>query len=164
MHRIDQEINNDTLVVCKCLIPYLDRDMQRNVAILIKAFELLYTIKLFSSDEFVKSISVERKNGWHTRLLHDVRKNINPEHAYLIDMVLKFTEFQKILATRQSLTPNEQLPDQTSQNASGASLPPQLSRDNPEENLNGLMNQFSSVLEPNQMQLLKMLASLLNTN
>jgi hypothetical protein len=161
MHRIDKEINNDTLVVCKCLVPYLDRDMQRNMAILIKAFELLYTIKLFSSDEFIKSISVERKNGWHTHLLHDVKKNIDPNRAYLIDMVLKFTEFQKIMTTKQALNVNDKLPHQS---APDVSLPPTLARDKNEESPSDIMSEFSSVLEPNQLQLLKMLSTFLNAN
>lgn len=161
MHRIDKEINNDTLVVCKCLVPYLDRDMQKNMAILIKAFELLYTIKLFSSDDFVKSISVERKNGWHTHLLHDVKKNIDPNRAYLIDMALKFTEFQKIMTTKQALNVNDKLPNQGSPDIA---LPPTLARDKSQENPSDIIDEFSSVLEPNQLQLLKMLSSFLNTN
>ncbi len=161
MHRIDKEINTDTLVVCKCLVPYLDRDAQKNMVILIKAFELLYTIKLFSSDDFVKSISVERKNGWHTHLLHDVKKNINPNRAYLIDMALKFTEFQKIMATKPTSSVNEKLINK--ENPDG-DFPVQLTRDQNDENPGDIINEFSSVLEPSQLQLLKMLSTFLNTN
>ena len=46
MNNLDRSVNNDFLIVGKSLLPYLNVDRQKPVAIFIKVMELLYTVNL----------------------------------------------------------------------------------------------------------------------
>lgn len=142
MNFIDQNINNDALIICKCLIPYLTGPKQKNMAILAKSLELFYTMQLFQSDDFVRSISKEVDIGWEKDFLRDLQHSISKEKSYLIDALLKLTEIHSILDNKTS---------PLSKQPSSSSIDSQSSND--------VINKFAPLLEPNQVQLLKILSN-----
>lgn len=154
MRSLDAATNNDFLMISKSLVPYLDADKQRAVAIFIKSFELISTIDLFSKEEFVRSITQPRKEGWEKQFLSDIKANLSDDRAYFIDAILKLSEVRDLLGVKSSDTP-------TFSTLSANPPPP-----NPSSNTNSSSNKatevidkLSGVLEPNQIQILKVLSA-----
>lgn len=161
MSPLDRALNNDFLMVSKSLIPYLPPDTQRSLAVFVKTFELMYTIDLFSKEDFVRSMSRSHDTGWEKAFLGDVRKNITDERGYFIDAILKLTEAKELLAPRHSDSQNTEI-DLTSapspipfENETPHQTTPKNSGPNPNE----VIDKLSGLLEPNQVQLLKVLSS-----
>ena len=180
MNSFDRAINNDLLVISKSLVPYLRTDCQKPVAVFIKAFELMYTIDLFSNEGFVRSLSRSSDNEeWEKSFLQDLKQNLSPDRGYFIDALLKLTEVKDLLGSDASrLTPmpsdsdapidlsykNFASPEPfdasyTAANpvSESAPSPPPGNSPNPAE----VIDKISSFLEPNQVQLLKVLSSFL---
>lgn len=100
---LDQEVNTELMRVCKCVIPYLDRGVQKNVAIGLKFLELVNTINAYGDPlNSNNSISLTRQGHWQEDLLRSVRSNLSPDKAYLIDAVIKLQEFKSILNTKDT--------------------------------------------------------------
>lgn len=97
MTSLDQAINNDLLIVSKSLVPYLDIQRQKPIAILIKVIELLYTINFYSNPDAVLELSHAQEPGWEKAFLKDVKHNLDNDKAYLIDVILKLTEAKDLL-------------------------------------------------------------------
>lgn len=113
---LDQEVNTELMRVCKCVIPYLDRSVQKNVAIGLKFLELVNTINAYADPlNLSSSLSLSRQGHWEEDLLRSVKANLSPEKAYLIDAVIKLQEFKSILNTKEQAT--------SAQNAFQSSLP-----------------------------------------
>ena len=158
MSSLDSAMNNDFLMISKSIVPYLDADKQRSVAVFIKAFELMSTIDLFSKEEFVRSISKPRDAGWEKNFLGDIRANLSDDRGYFIDAILKISEMRDMLVTKNNdninpvastySTPNTSPPQSTSKDTSHAP-----------NNAAQMIDKLSSVLEPNQLQILKMLSA-----
>ncbi|MBP3888528.1 MAG: hypothetical protein J6F30_12955 [Cellulosilyticum sp.] len=185
MTNLDRAINNDILVVSKSLLPYLNIDRQKPVAVFIKVMELIYTVNLFSNETTVRSLSRSQDMGWEKSFLNDLKTNLGSEKAYFVDAILKLAEARDLLSQTESTndTPrepeyhlhaldsgvleNEPFPDQvispetkSSASKAKAAPPPKSVGPSPEQIINGL----SSMLDPNQAQLLKVLASMFNSN
>lgn len=158
MSSIDSAINNDFLMISKSIVPYLDADKQRAAAIFIKAFELMSTIDLFSKEEFVRSITRPRESGWEKDFLNDIRSNFSDDRAYFIDAILKLSEVRDLLAAKNSAHLNTVSPFngfQTPEPAAPVSDTPPPSSNNAAQ----IIDKLSSVLDPNQVQILKMLSA-----
>lgn len=181
MTNLDRAINNDVLIVSKSLLPYLNIDRQKPVAIFIKVMELIYTVNLFSNEASVRSMSRSAETGWEKAFLNDVKTNLGTDKANFIDVILKLSEAKDLLvATPEPQAPptispeyhlhpsdsgvlesmpfpDETIPTpKTSKSAPKNAAPSNSSGPSPEQIINGL----SSMLDPNQTQLLKVLASL----
>lgn len=180
MTNLDRAINTDILVVSKSLLPYLNIDKQRPMAIFIKSLELIYTINLFSNETSVRSLSRSHETGWEKSFLNDVKENLGADKAYFIDAILKIAEAKDLLARADPKDTSEApeyhlhdldsgvlesmpFPDETpipkdqtfpkpNDNKSAAASPEQI------------INSLSSMLDPNQAQLLKVLTSLFSAN
>ena len=188
MNTLDRAVNNDFLIVSKSLLPYLSLDKQRTVAIFIKVMELVYTMNVFSNETSVRSMSRSQETGWEKDFLNDVKNNLSSDKAYFIDAILKLTEAKELL-TRQENSPTSlsQEPEYhlhpadsgilesmsfpsdseshsktssetASMNQSKQAANASSSGPSPDQLINGL----SSLLHPNQTQLLKVLSTLLN--
>lgn len=186
MNNLDRAVNNEFLIVSKSLLPYLNIDKQRSVAIFIKVMELVYTVNLFSNETSVRSMSRSQETGWEKDFLKDVRNNLPSDKAYFVDAILKLTEVKDLLTSEErvstdstSTTSNYHLhpsdsgildntpfpthsEEQTSEPISPSSTktPSSTSMTSPEQLISGL----SSFLDPNQTQLLKAISSLLIPN
>ncbi len=157
MSSLDRAINNDFLMISKSLIPYLPAENQKSLAIFIKTFELMHTINLFSKDDFVRSMSRSHDAGWEKDFLKDVRKNLSGDRGYFIDAILKLSEVRDLIDThntRDTFTPPITSVEEPIQNLN-TTEPKQNSSINPGE----VIDKLSSMLEPNQVQLLKVLTS-----
>ncbi len=97
MNVLDQSINNDLLVVAKTLVPYLDANKQRVVAIGVKLAELISTIAFYADEDNITDISRDREPGWERKFLTDVKENLSEDKAYYVDVVLKITEALNLL-------------------------------------------------------------------
>ena len=183
MTNLDRAINNDILVVSKSLLPYLNIDRQKPVAVFIKVMELIYTVNLFSNESTVRSMSRSQDVGWEKSFLNDVKANLGNDKAYFVDAILKLAEARDLLSKpepspNESTSPDYHLhpldsgvlegqpfPDETPSPSPKATnttskAAPKSSGPSPEQIINGL----SSMLDPNQAQLLKVLASMFNSN
>lgn len=186
MNNLDRAVNNEFLIVSKSLLPYLNIDKQRSVAIFIKVMELIYTVNLFSNETSVRSMSRSQETGWEKDFLKDVRNNLSPDKAYFIDAILKLTEVRDLLvqpdnpslehsstSSEYHLHPNDSgilndipFPKDTDSNeapqVASSPTPKQTSNSmpSPEQLINGL----SSFLDSNQTQLLKTISSLFTPN
>lgn len=196
MNSLDRTINNDFLVITKSLLPYLNTDRQKPLAIFIKVMELIYTVNIFSDQKLVRSMSRSQESGWEKSFLNDIRSNIGEDKAYFIDIILKLAEAKTLLAHHEQAsaeakhytpadyhlhpldsgipesqpfpdeilkTPkNPAFPNRTTPPPSStpSPAPTNTSSANPEQ----LIQSLSSMLDPNQTQLLKVLTSLLTSS
>ena len=79
---LDETVNTELMRVCKCVIPYLDRNVQKNVAIGLKFLELVNTINVYKEDnELDSSMTLERTGTWEEDLLRSIRGNLSSEKA-----------------------------------------------------------------------------------
>lgn len=174
MNNLDRAINSDLLIVTKSLLPYLNVDRQKPIAIFIKVMELIYTVNLFSDENSVRSMSRTQESGWEREFLNDVKSNLNTDKAYFIDAILKLTEAKNLL-THPTLNTQQNTPSATyhlhpsdsgipeDQPFSDANIPSQTKGPSSPNTASAdqLLHSLSSMLDPNQAQLLKMLTSLL---
>lgn len=193
MTNLDRAINNDILIVSKSLLPYLNIDRQKPMAVFIKVMELIYTINLFSNEASVRSMSRTQETGWEKSFLNDVRSNLGDDKTYFVDAILKLAEARDLLSNPEPTpkpapkpipkpTPSTSdyhlhpldsgvlegapFPDETSTASTPSSNEatktatskphPSPTGPSPEQIINGL----SSLLDPNQAQLLKVIASM----
>ncbi len=174
MNPLDSATRNDFLLISKSLIPYLNPNNQRSAAIFIKAIELLYTVEVFSKEDFVRDFSRSTDNGWEKNFLRDVRKELSDERGYFIEVLLKLSEAKEIFSAR-STSSNVQKSSLSSLDSGipvDADFPPQepppprpsatTTNQNQGPNPSDILNNLSSLLDPNQMQLLKVLSSFMN--
>lgn len=184
MNSFDRAINNDFLVVTKSLLPYLNIDRQKPVAVFIKVIELLYTVNLYSNETATRSLSRSQEPGWEKSFLRDVKNNLPQEKAFFVDAVLKLAEAKDLLVAQEEpdtttnnyrspeyqlhpydsgVLEDEPFPDESkspqSSTTNKTTLPPNGNTNNinPEQIINGL----SSMLDPNQAQMLKVIMNLL---
>ncbi|WP_054741211.1 hypothetical protein [Cellulosilyticum ruminicola] len=158
MVSLDRAINNDFLTISKSLIPYLPLENQKSLAIFVKTFELMQTINLFSKDAAVHSMSRSHEAGWEKEFLKDVRQNLSGDRGYFIDALLKLTEVRDLIdnhaennytePTPSVVEPYPNDPTQSTPTNNGPTITP-----------NDVIDKLSSMLEPNQVQLLKVLSS-----
>lgn len=85
-NQLDQAINNEFLIVCKCILPYFDKNLQKQFAIAIKVIELINTIKFYNEDEF---FSTPKEGDWQQNLLIELSNHLSPEKAQIADMIFK---------------------------------------------------------------------------
>lgn len=146
MFPIDAQIHTEPLRVCKCLIPYLPFEKQRDISILIKVFELVSVADYFADLDEPDSnfINSSRSDNWQSNLLHSVKNNLDPKNAYLADIFFKINDVKKILSTAQSSPPP-------------AEKVPETSDTNTETSPNFLEN-IAPSLDDNQKKILEMLS------
>ena len=172
MSTLDRAVNNDLLMISKSLLPYIRTERQKSIAILIKAVELIYTINLFSNEDFVHSMNRSGESGWEKHFLKDVKQNLSSDRAYFIDAILKIAEAKDLLSLRDAQTNNEEQPRYTLHSQdSGIPVnaiedPPAMSHPAPAPKTNSgaanpdqIIDKLSPLLEPSQVQLLKVLSS-----
>ena len=166
MSSLDRAVNNDFLMISKTLIPYLPPENQKFLAICVKTFELMHTIDLFSRDDFVRSMSRSHENGWEKEFLKDVRKNLSGDRGYFIDAILKLTEVRDLINSHRN--DNNFIPPTTSTEATtispttSPSTSDEKSTSSPTLNPTEVIDKLSTMLEPNQVQLLKVISSFMN--
>ncbi len=104
MFPLDAQIHTEPLRVCKCLIPYLPLEKQRDISILIKVFELAAVAEHFSNlDDTDSNLTrSDSSEPWQKDLLASVRNNLDPKNAYWVDILFKIHDVKEILATAQS--------------------------------------------------------------
>lgn len=179
MSALDSAINNDFLMISKSLIPYLDTDKQKAMAIFIKSFELMSTIDLFSKEEFVRTITKPREAGWEKSFLSEIRSNLSNDKGFFIDAILKLSEVKDLLAVKntdsvqQSFTSpkptdmgipasppaNTAYFSSSTQNSNNSSEQTTPNTSNNQVNPAQIIDKLSGVLEPSQLQLLKVLSA-----
>lgn len=186
MSNLDRAINNDFLTISKSLLPYLNSDRQKPMAIFIKVIELMYTIDLFSKEDAVKSMTRGQAPGWEKDFLRDVKGQLSSDKAYFIDAILKITEARDLLShdNTRSEQPDYHLAQGDSGIPEDMPFPPDPSplsslsaapganphtktpnTQGPQPTANKMpppeqvISQLSPLLDPNQLQLLKVLSS-----
>jgi len=155
MSSFDSAVNTDFLRISKSLVPYLDADKQKAAAIFIKAFELMSTIDLFSREEFVRSITKPRDSGWEKIFLSDVRSSISDEKGFFIDAILKLSEVKDLFAVKNNEQTDFNIPITPAQSAASPNAPPPYASTNSSQ----ILDKLSGILDPNQLQILKVLSA-----
>lgn len=101
-NQLDDQVNSELMRVCKCVLPYLDRGMQKNLAVSLKVLELISAIQLYSSETAVSEVPLMRGENWENKLLSDVRHNLDSDKAYIVDALMKLGEFRNIMNHMQN--------------------------------------------------------------
>lgn len=170
-NHLDDTVNSELMRVCKCMIPYLDRDIQKNMAIGLKFLELVNTINAYNDENVIQGLSLTRQDHWEDDLLHSVRSNISPEKAYLIDAVMKLKEVRSIMSnkdTQTALFPSSTADDTRFQpsfynNDNLASEPNTSQVNTPASPLPAsILQAISPLLDDNQRQLLNLFTTFFN--
>lgn len=166
---LDDKVNSEFMRVCKCMIPYLDRDVQKNIAVGLKFLELVNTINAYNDESIVNEISLTRQSNWEDDLLHSVRSNLSPEKAYIIDAVMKLKEVRSIMSaktTDSSLFPSDDQSESRYQTSLYNDSPLDA---NPPQPANpssispaSILQAVSPLLDDNQKQLLNLFTTFLN--
>lgn len=170
MTSLDHAVNNDLLIVAKSLVPYLDIQRQKTIAILLKAIELLYTINFYSNPEKVLELSQSQEPGWEKAFLKDVKENLDNEKAYFIDVILKLSEAKDLLMNPDTsllslFTPNTPEQVETTQIEKVEAEPVETTpTPAPTISMDQIMSSLSSILDPNSTQLLNALAAFFKPN
>lgn len=185
---LDMAVNSDFMRVCKCALPYLDRDIQKNVAISLKILELMHTINLYNGSNAFSDIPLEKEGNWQRELLRSITQNISPEKSYLLDAILKASEIKSILDTGASHgcgypsgstcsscsnypTPQPPFYDEANSCSSPYDFSPPPSNsysDSPSASSSpspeDIIKSFAPMLDEKQSQLLSLFTSLINNN
>ncbi len=98
-NQLDQAINSERIRLFKCILPYLDKDLQKQVAISLKFFELVNTIKFYNNDEY---LAIPKEGDWKKALLIEMSQNVDPDKSQFLDMILKITELLSVLSAQDS--------------------------------------------------------------
>ncbi|OON99074.1 MAG: hypothetical protein ATN35_00310 [Epulopiscium sp. Nele67-Bin004] len=142
---LDNAINTEFMLVVKCILPYLDDDIQKTVAIGIKALELIETFKLY--DEETSPISKDKNGDWQKDLLLDVSKNLHPDKAGLLELLVLAGERKPPVTSYQ----HSYQPKQQAENIDYS----QIDKFDP----NTLLKTITPLLEPEQQQFISMLSN-----
>ncbi|OON95330.1 MAG: hypothetical protein ATN36_08645 [Epulopiscium sp. Nele67-Bin005] len=93
---LDVAVNTEFMRVCKCILPYLEKDVQRNVAISLKILELRNTINFYNDDDIESEISADKSEAWQKNLLSEIGQNISSDKSHIIDAVLAAGELKSM--------------------------------------------------------------------
>lgn len=150
MFPLDAQIHTESLRVCKCLIPYLPFEKQRDLSILIKVFELVSISNHFSNLDVASTthLDLNRGENWQSDLLLSVKNNLDPKNAYWVDIFFKINDVKKILASAQSSPPPTEKVAKIENNNN-----PKPSQD--------FMNNIAPSLDDNQKRILEMLSTVM---
>lgn len=170
-NRLDDQVNTEFMRVCKCVLPYLDKGMQKNLAISLKALELISVMQLYNSDSTVTEVPLMRSENWERTLLNDVRNNLDSDKTYIIDALMKLSEFRSIMSQTPKNTNvepaepiqfNSEDPNHTelARDESANTTPPPSSAPNPTD----MLNAISPLLDDKQKQMLNLLSTFLKPN
>lgn len=165
-NQLDDQVNTEFMRVCKCVLPYLDRGMQKNLAISLKALELISVMQLYNSEPPVTEIPLMRGENWENKLLSDVRNSLDSDKTYLIDAMMKLGEFRKIMAHTQATSTEAEpihfdVPDSTNEPARTEPSPaPKSNSPSPAD----MINAFSPLLDDKQKQMINLLSAFMKPN
>lgn len=171
-NQLDTHVNTEWMRVCKCVLPYLDRQTQRNVAISLKFMELMSVMQLYSDNNntTLDPISLTRSDHWENDLLHSVRSNLSPDKAFIVDALMKLGEVKNILAEHNQ-PPTEPAPPASPPLFADeieeapvfpSSFPPPFpSPDQSSNTMNpsAMLDKLAPLLDDNQRQMLKLFTS-----
>lgn len=154
---LDAHVNTEWMRVCKCVLPYLDRQMQRNLAVSLKFMELMSVMQLYADSHTtaMDPVSLTRSSNWENELLHSVRSNLSPEKAFIIDAIVKLGEAKNILSEHHS----DSLPPTPDPTPSAPLFADEI--EEPPKKSNGadpsaMIDMLSPLLDDNQRQMLKL--------
>lgn len=170
-NRLDDQVNTEFMRVCKCVLPYLDKGIQKNLAISLKALELISVMQLYNSDSPVTEVPLMRSENWERTLLNDVRNNLDSDKTYIIDALMKLSEFRSIMSQTPKNTNvehaepiqfNSEDPNNTelTRDESANTTPIPSSAPNPTD----MLNAISPLLDDKQKQMLNLLSTFLKPN
>lgn len=100
-NHLDDQVNTELMRVCKCVLPYLDRGMQKNLAVSLKVLELFSVFQLYNSETAVSEVPLMRGENWENKLLSEVRNNLDSDKTYIVDALMKLGEFRNIMSHLQ---------------------------------------------------------------
>lgn len=158
MFPLDAEIHTEPLRVCKSLLPYLPFEKQKNISIFIKFYELMSVIDHYSGEDTAQqpTTNFRQDKALQRDLLESVKGSLDPNNAFLIDILFKFGDVQKILSAVQSGTPYTEMTN-TEPPKALETIP---AKTNPGPS-NDFMENISPMLDDNQKNMLKMLSTIM---
>lgn len=183
-NQLDDQVNSELMRVCKCVLPYLDRGMQKNLAVSLKVLELISAVQLYNSEPAVSEVPLMRGENWENKLLSDVRHNLDPDKAYIVDALMKLGEFRNIMSRMQSnesaspinfdtapapdaTQPEFTMPDFTTPDFNQRESNQNESTNTPKSNSPSpadMINAFSPLLDDKQKQMINLLSAFMKPN
>lgn len=190
-NQLDDQVNTELMRVCKSVLPYLDRGMQKNLAISLKLLEFISVVQLYNNNASTiePEVSMMRGENWENKLLTDIRGSLNPDKTYIIDALMKLSEVKNILSQMDrssDSTPSsanfeiepEPLPasesspfnfanffkDMVPPQSSTTSDPPPASNKSSGPNPADMLNALSPLLDDKQRQMINLLSAFMKPN
>ena len=95
----DDAIHTNSMKKLKSVVPYMDREYQKKLAIMIKVIELQKVIEMYNTQEVgVASIDKSSERGdWRKGMLSAIRVHSTQEEQRMIDMILNLIEMKEFM-------------------------------------------------------------------
>lgn len=88
----DQVTTRGSTQIIKALIPYLSPREQKMMAIMVRIWEFILTLRFFEKDFFPS-----REYGNNTDMINNLKRYCTPESQNTIDMILKFMNMSELM-------------------------------------------------------------------
>lgn len=93
----DDSIHTNSIKNIKAMVPYMDYNVQKNIAIMVKFFELQKTIEMYNSQQ-ISTASVEESDvDWRRGMLSAVRAHSTEENKNMIDMITTLIDLKEAM-------------------------------------------------------------------
>ena len=94
----DDPIHTNSIKNLKAMIPYVDAQYQKNLAIFIKLIELQKVVEMYDSQE-VSILSVGEGDGtdWRRGMLAAVRNHSSEDKQQMIDMIMSLMDIKEVM-------------------------------------------------------------------
>jgi hypothetical protein len=175
---IDEVSNNENMHIIKAAIPFLDYNIQKQLAIMVKFMELRNTINLYKdSDNFNKVEQLNLHHSPNETMLQSVRSVCSEGNKNLVDIILNILNINKLIKNYQTL--QTQKKESNDSNKSQLSLPNNVehkkepifneSKTNTQKESssssgnNSMLEGLKSMLTPEQRSMFDMLSTMMTT-
>jgi len=152
--------------ILKAAFPYLDSDSQQSVDLFVRAGELMTTVKEFSHNNSVASLSVRKQSIDLEALLTSVRAVCYPREREIIDVFLNIFKAKNLYQTYMNLSQVMASQSQGTEGFEGTGFDPGTDSSGNSGGMNmdpSMMEMLTSMLPPEQKSTFENLSMILNT-
>ena len=100
---LDEVINNQQMQIIKTAIPYLNYELQRQIAVVIKFLELKNTFQIYNNNNFNKIQALNLMSHPKESMLQSVRTVCSDDNKNLIDIIINILNINKLMNTYKNL-------------------------------------------------------------
>ncbi|TCT15341.1 hypothetical protein EDC18_10345 [Natranaerovirga pectinivora] len=178
---LDQVTNNEHMQIIKAAIPFLEHNMQKQLAIMVKFLELKNTFNLYNNDNYKQVEQLNLGSNNREAMLSNIRSVCSDCNKNLVDIVLNMLNINKLMQNYQRLQqetlkkeePKTNVKDEstettTSNTPFNFNTPQQQTPPPPSENKpsmdNTMIEGLKSMLSPEQRNMVDMFSTMMKMN